>query len=281
MEKRIMRAQITITVSEGKRIIAKGIKKLPAIKNALTGGKIILKSGTTVSAISEELISLPLGICGRISGRGTKCSKHALDTAHCVLIDKGKVIDISEEEKFEDSALSLLEGDLLITGANLFDVYGNAAMMAGSPLGNYPGKIIPALNSEGVNIIIAVGLEKLSPIPISESIKAAGRKTIEISFGMAVGLIPIQGKIIHEQIAIELLAKVRATVVGKGGIMGGEGSTTLVVEGTQEEVHKIVDIVKIIKGTSTSGSTESLVECCRGSAGCKVDLACMYKKGLL
>lgn len=276
-----MRAQVTLTVSEGKRIIAKGIKNLTLIKSALIDGKIILKSGTTVSAISEELLNVPLGICGRISAKGTKCSKNPLDTAHCVLIDKGEAIDISDEEKFEEGALSLHEGDLLITGANIFDVYGNAAMMAGSPLGNYPGKIIPALNSEGVNIIIATGLEKLSPIPISESIKAAGRKTIGISFGMAVGLIPIQGEIIHEQIAIELLANVRATVIGRGGIMGGEGSTTMAVEGTQEEVCKIVDIIKKIKGASTSGSTESLVECSRGSAGCRVDLACMYKKGLL
>lgn len=173
------------------------------------------------------------------------------------------------------------EEDVFITGANIFDVFGNAAMMAGVPFGNFPGKIIPAINSEGVKIIIAVGLEKLSPIPVSQSIKAAGRRTIELSFGMAVGLIPICGEIIHEQKAIELLADVKATPIGMGGILGAEGATTLVIEGQSQEVHKIVDLVKTIKGSIISGSPKSLIECERGSIGCKDDMGCMYKRGLL
>lgn len=276
-----MRAQITLTVSEGKRIIAKGLKNTSKIKNILENGKIILKAGTTVSAISEELVNMPLGISGRISANGTKGSKFSLDAPHCILIDKGKVIEIDEEEKFEESALSLSRKDLLITGANIFDVYGNAAMMAGSPLGNYAGKVIPALNAEGIDIIIVAGLEKLSPIPVNESIKAAGRKKIDISFGMAVGLIPIYGEIYHEQKAIELLADVKATIIGRGGIMGGEGSTTLIVDGELEEVNKIIDIVKSIKGSDISGSSKSLIECAKGNIGCKEDVGCLYKKGVI
>ncbi|CCQ96984.1 conserved hypothetical protein [[Clostridium] ultunense Esp] len=274
-----MKAQITLTVNESKRIIARGLKEEPKIKNAFSYGKILLKGGTTVSAISEELINMPLGISGRISTNGTKGSKSELDAPHCILIDKGQVIDVDEEEKFEESALSMSKGDVLITGANIFDVHGNAAMMAGSPLGNFPGKIIPALNSEGIDIIIAAGLEKLSPVPVNQSIKAAGRKDIEISFGMAVGLIPIYGELVHEQKAIEMLADVKATVIGRGGIMGGEGSTTLILEGKSEEVYRIVEVVKTLKGSDISGSPKSLVECTRGSIGCVEDLGCIYKKG--
>ena len=276
-----MKAQITLTVNEGKRIIAKGLKNTLKIKNLLENGKIILKAGTTVSAISEELVNMPLGISGRISDKGTKGSKFCLDAPHCILIDKGKVIEIDEEKKFEESALGLSKEDLLITGANIFDIYGNAAMMAGSPLGNFAGKIIPALNAEGIDIIIAAGLEKLSPISVNESIKAAGRKKIDVSFGMAVGLIPIYGEIYHEQKAIELLADVKATVIGRGGIMGGEGSTTLIVEGKLEEVQKIIDIVNNLKGSCISGSPKSLIECSKGNIGCKEDLGCLYKKGLI
>lgn len=276
-----MKAQVSLTVNEAKWIIAKGLKELPLVKKALKEGKILLKGGTTVSAVSEELVHIPLGICGRVSPRGTKCSKFDLDTPHCILVDKGVIWDIDEEKKFEASALSMREEDVFITGANIFDVFGNAAMMAGVPFGNFPGKIIPAINSEGVKIIIAVGLEKLSPIPVSQSIKAAGRRTIELSFGMAVGLIPICGEIIHEQKAIELLADVKATPIGMGGILGAEGATTLVIEGQSQEVHKIVDLVKTIKGSIISGSPKSLIECERGSIGCKDDVGCMYKRGLL
>ncbi|MCG4586022.1 hypothetical protein L0P56_11015, partial [Anaerosalibacter bizertensis] len=106
-----MKAQITLTVNESKRIIARGLKEEPKIKNAFSYGKILLKGGTTVSAISEELINMPLGISGRISTNGTKGSKSELDAPHCILIDKGQVIDVDEEEKFEESALSMSKGD--------------------------------------------------------------------------------------------------------------------------------------------------------------------------
>ena len=155
---------------------------------------------------------------------------------------------------------------------------GNAAMMAGSPLGNFPGMIIPALAAEGIKIIIAAGLEKLIPGKLDDAIRAAGRKSIYISFGMAVGLIPIKGEIIDERKALEILAQVKATVIGMGGIFGAEGSTTLVVEGEKEEVQKILEITQSIKGAQVSGSPKSLIECERASSQCQEHMACIYRK---
>ena len=133
-----MKLQLSLTVNEAKRIIAKGIKELPEIKSAFTRGKILLKAGTTVSAFSEELVGMPLGICGRITKKGAKATKYDLDAPHCILIDKGKVIDIDDAEPFEEAALSLGKDDILVTGANAFDIDGNAAMMAGSPWVIFP-----------------------------------------------------------------------------------------------------------------------------------------------
>jgi hypothetical protein len=62
--------------------------------------------------------------------------------------------------------------------------------------------------------------------------------------------------------------------------MGAEGATTMIVEGPQDEVEKIFNIIKSIKGSGVSGSPRSLVECERGSPGCKEDLACAYRAGL-
>jgi hypothetical protein len=64
-----MKVQIALTVNESKRLIAKAVVSLPEIKNALEKGKILLKGGTTVSVIAEELVGIPLRICGRISKR--------------------------------------------------------------------------------------------------------------------------------------------------------------------------------------------------------------------
>ena len=275
-----MKLQLTLTVNEAKRIIAKGIAGLPEVSAALDTGKILLKGGTTV-----ELVGVPLGICGRITQKGTNSAlseepKHDLDAPHCILIDKGEIVDVDDAESFEKAALSLRKHDILATGANAVDVNGNAAMMAGSPLGNFPGMIIPALAAEGVRIIIAIGLEKLIPGNINDAIRAAGRKSIDTAFGMAVGLIPLQGEVFDERRALEVLARVKATVIGMGGVQGAEGATTAVVEGAPEEVRKLLAIVKSVKGAGISGSPQTLSECERGSPGCREHLACLYRRGL-
>lgn len=65
-----MKVQISLTVEAGKRLIAKAILTLPAVRNALAEGQLLLKGGTTVSLISEAVCGVPLKICGRIDRRG-------------------------------------------------------------------------------------------------------------------------------------------------------------------------------------------------------------------
>jgi len=50
----------------------------------------LLKGGTTVSAIAEELVEIPLRICGRISKRGTVSSQiMSVKHPHSILLEKG------------------------------------------------------------------------------------------------------------------------------------------------------------------------------------------------
>ena len=92
-----MEVQISLTVSESKRVIAKGVVSLPEVKEAFENGKIILKGGTTVSAICEEIVDMPLRICGRITRRGTVTAKNSSqEHAHSVLIEKGTVNNIDD-----------------------------------------------------------------------------------------------------------------------------------------------------------------------------------------
>src|SRR5680860_926890 len=55
-----MRAQITLTSSESKRLIAKGVKALPSIQKALNNHTIILSGGTTNGFLVEELLDQPI-----------------------------------------------------------------------------------------------------------------------------------------------------------------------------------------------------------------------------
>ncbi len=275
-----MRIQFTLTSAEGKRMIAKGVSSLERVKKALEKGNIVLKGGTTVSAISEELCGRPMKISGRITPLGTKSSKLPLsrpDQPHALLIKNGK--ETSIDDLLEEVMSSLNPGDCFITGANIIDVYGNAALMAGTMFGTKAGPWIQNAWIEGINVIIAVGLEKLIPGNVNEVIKIAGRKRVDKAYGMAVGFIPLFGEIFTEVNAIKALANVDCHIIGKGGIFGAEGSTTVLVDGTEEELRKIEKIYQEIHGSSVSGTIESLEECEIGSPSCKGHIQCVYKKG--
>ena len=271
-----MRAQVTLTVNESKRIIAKGIANLPSVQKALKSGKIFFKGGTTISAVCEELVGQPLRISGRIVPQGTKAPKVYSPHFHCALIAHGKLLDIADS--LEQTIESLGAEDVAIIGANAIDAYGNAALMLGRALGGTPGKIISGLMAEIKNVIIAAGLEKLVPDTINDIISNTGRKNIDSSMGMAIGLTPIVGTIITEKDAIPLIGNVNCIVVGKGGILGAEGATTMIIEGNEKEVEKVFKIVLSVKGAEVSGISESLPECIPPHEECKLHRSCIYRK---
>lgn len=269
-----MKAQLTLTVSEGKKLIALAVAQMPEVQSALKSGKILLKGGTTVSVVAETLVGTPLRISGRITPLGTKSARVTVDAPHSILIERGEPRGIDDD--IEKVVLGMGPGDVAICGANLIDQYGNAALMAGSPLGGNPGRVISALVAEGITTIIPAGLEKLTPGSIAESTLAATRQGIDWSMGMAVGLIPIPGQIITELTAFSLLARVEATVIGRGGIVGAEGATTFVVEGSKSEVQRLCHLAMKLKGARTSAADGSLEECRRGCPNCDRHLGCVY-----
>jgi hypothetical protein len=65
-----------------------------------------------------------------------------------------------------------------------------------------------------------------------------------------------------------LLTEAKATIIGAGGIMGGEGSTTFIIEGKPPQVKKAWEIVNGVKGAELSGVPETLVECYPGGQSC-------------
>jgi hypothetical protein len=271
-----MRAQITLTVNEAKRIIAKGIASLPYVQTALKSGKIFVKGGTTISAVCEELVGQPLRISGRVVPSGTKAPKSYSPHFHCALIERGELSDIFDS--LEQAVEGLSAKDVAIIGANAIDAHGNSALMLGRVLGGSPGKIISGLMAEIKNVIIAVGLEKLVPSSIPDIICNTGRKNVDVSMGMAVGLAPVVGKIITEKDAISLIGDVDCLVIGRGGILGAEGATTMIIEGNEEEVDKVFQTVLSVKGTDVSGIEESLRECSPPNEHCKLHRSCIYKK---
>jgi hypothetical protein len=270
-----MRIQITVTVNEAKRIIAKGIANLDPVRRALQKGKIFLKGGTTVSAFCEEVIGKKLRISGRITPLGAKTANENMVGFHCALIKNGDLIDV--DKNLEETVSSLRKNDVAIIGANAIDAYGNAALMYGAPLGAEPGKIISGLIAEIQHVIIAAGLEKLVPGSLQETLLKVGRKNVDRSMGMAVGLVPLAGQIVSEREAISLIAGAECTVIGRGGIFGAEGGTTMIVEGEKKDIESVFSIIEAVKGSEVSGTPGSLVECRPPHVKCKTHWACIYR----
>lgn len=269
--------QVSLTVAEGKRLIAKGIAALPEIQEAFAQGKILLKGGTTVSAVSEELVGRPLKISGRISPTGTRTCRDSTLTGHVAVLTGSRFEAV--DDILKDVVPTLGRDDVVIIGANILDSDGNAAMCVGGALGGPPGEVLTGIQGSGAKIIIAVGLEKLIPGRVSDAVMAAGRNAMNQAQGMAVGLVPLVGKVITERDALFGLAEVSCTVIAKGGIGGAEGATTMVVAGAPTQVAKAAEIVNQVKGSVISGLAGSLEECRPGDAGCRNHKGCVYKAG--
>jgi hypothetical protein len=159
----------------------------------------------------------------------------------------------------------------------MIDVYGNAAMLAGSPAGNACGRAVSAMTGEGFHVIVAAGLEKLIPGTVRDSILQVRRKGIAHSQGMACGLFPVFGQIITELEAVRLLADVEVCLIGRGGIDGAEGGCVFQVRGMPEELEKLETVLGFCRNQVVGGDSGSLTECRYPCGNCGRHLSCRYK----
>ena len=267
--------QFTLTVNEGKWLIAHAIAGMPEVRRSMAEGRIVFKAGTTVSCVSQLLLDEPLRICGRITPRGAVSSREKGPGAHFLLWDHGRTENL--DGRADAALLTLGPGDVMITGANIIDAFGGAAMLAGSPGGNDGGRTIAAMCSEGFRIIIAAGLEKLIPGTVGQSIIHSRRKGIDRSRGMACGLFPVVGQVITELEAIKMTAAVEACLIGRGGIDGAEGGSLFQVWGSEEELKKLERALASCRGLPVAGETVSLAECSYPCINCSGHRSCCYK----
>ena len=267
--------QFTLTVNEGKWLIAHAIACMPQVRSAMEEGRVVFKAGTTVSCVSQLMLEQPLRICGRITPRGTVSSREDGPAAHSLLYDHGRLENL--DNRVEAALLDLGPGDVVITGANLIDSQGDAAMLAGSPGGGSCGRAISALTSEGFEVIVAAGLEKLSPVPVRKALLESRRQGVDSSRGMACGLVPVYGKIVTELEAVALLADVDVCLIARGGIGGAEGGCVFQATGSDEEIAKLQTVLEECRNRPVGGETISLVECEFPCSGCGRHLSCCYK----
>ncbi|MEA3488574.1 MAG: hypothetical protein U9R10_04905 [Euryarchaeota archaeon] len=254
-EKRIL---ITLTPSESKRLIAKGVLNLEEVQRALKQGTIIIGLGTTNAYVAEAILDAlpdtetqtvdkPRYAAGVITGKGT-CIVPKEERVKDVILKDGKISDMGIEKAIEN----LSAEDVFIKGANALDANGTAGILLAHPAGGTIGAALGTVMARGTKFIIPVGIEKTIPYPIVDAARQVGKERFYKSVGRPVGLIPVHGKVITEVEALKLLGASSACPISAGGIDGGEGSVVLCVKGSTQQMDELMQIISQIKGETAT-----------------------------
>lgn len=237
-----------LTVAEGKRLIAKGVAALPCVQAAMASGTVAVCKGGTNAYVAEELLGETIARGSYVLGRTVPATA---DTAAVFAGNIPEVIFVNGQKSdlsLKDAVAQMQRGDVVIKGANALNYEdGVAGLLVGHPEGGTLGAIIGAYYGKGLHLIIPVGLEK----EIAEDIQDLAdliQSNPEVSRPGMPSLWPIQGEIVTELQALELLTGVEAHQIGSGGICGAEGGSWFAVWGGEEQVQAAKALVASIQG---------------------------------
>ena len=236
-----------LTVSESKRLIAKGIAANKDVKDRLENGIVIITLGTTNTYLAEELagLSAPRGsfVTGRIFPSSKEDFARGMKRQSEIVLMKGKPADIS----YADALARMNAKDIVFKGANMVNyAKRQAAVCVGAPDGGTVAKLRKYTDEGKGRWIVPVGLEKETTQDLFE-IQKITNGDIQRGKG-TVRLNVTQGNIYTEIGAMKEFADVDVHVTAKGGVDGAEGGVSLLICGTKAEVEKAENIVKQLQG---------------------------------
>ncbi len=263
-----MRAQVSLTPTESKKLIAKAVAKMDEVQNAFKKGTVALHPSSSTIFIVEELIGkLPdtdVWVCGMVVPKAACSSAEARRQrsegsgggrvhtpgmfSHTWVIEKG---ELKSGIPLEDLLNQMGSEDVYIKGVNAIDPYNAVGVLIGNRVeGGTIGLVVARAKRRGFKLVFPVGLEKLIPIPIKQAAKeAALSNLLNYSMGMPCALLLCEGIVVTELRAIELLTRATAVPISAGGIGGAEGAMTLVIKGDDRQVTKAIDYIEGVKGT--------------------------------
>jgi hypothetical protein len=246
-----MKVQLTLTPSEGKRLIAKGVSCMENVQYAYKNGIVIIATSTTTGYVAEELMGKEISHKGMFTaGVVTKDGANITITngryKHYVFVD-GELKECTTPELIP-YLVRMGPDDVFIKGANAIDPFGAAGVLLHGSGGGTIGTAWGHIMRNGIQCIIPAGLEKLVPINLSETAMRLGANVIDKAMGWPCGLMVIQGQVITEMEAFRLLFGVEAIPIAGGGIDGAEGCKIFLLEGPNENAIAAYDFIKGLKG---------------------------------
>jgi hypothetical protein len=242
-----------LTVSEGKRLIAKGVAALPVVQEAMRSGTVAVTKGTTNAYVAEELLGQAIAKGAYVLGRTLPARA---DTSGVFSGNVPEIIFVNgkqSEVTLKDVVLQMKRGDVVIKGANALNhETGIAGLLVGHPEGGTLGTIIGSVYGKGLHLVIPVGLEKEIAEDIQDLAELINAEP-EVSREGMPSLWPVQGEIITEIEALELLTGCEAQQIGAGGVCGAEGGIWMAVWGEPAQVAAAQALVESIQGEPAFG----------------------------
>lgn len=224
-----------LTVSQCKRLIAKGVAQLEVVKRAMRDGIVIVPRGSTNSYVLEELLGQMIEKERYVSGFTVPAGSGVSFPERLpeVTFEKGKPL---EGVTVGDAIQRLGAGDVFIKGANALNYRaGIAAVLTRSRDGGTAGRALGPVIGRKAHWIIPVGLEKEVPFDVLETSRILASTNSDES---TPALFPIPGEIFTEIEAVRVLFGLEAVPIGAGGIVGAEGSLRLYVYGEDSIVDR-------------------------------------------
>lgn len=254
-----MKSLVTLTSSEAKRLVAKGIVRMDIVQKALKEGIIAIDAGSSGAYVSEELareLNVMLAvkdkrdfIIGLIAEDGS-CIE-AVESLKLPVFNKGQLEYVDfPKENFSKYFPQMGSKDIIIKGGSAIDINGKVGGLCAANGGGHHGLWLPQVLVAGINLIVPMTINKTIPTTVERVMSELGRTKISLKHchGMAVGMVPMPGIVVREIEAIKILADAEAIPVAGSGIGSGEGTVTLLIQGEESNVEKAWDIVQSIKG---------------------------------
>ena len=244
-----------LTVSESKRLIARGVAASAAVRDALADGILAVAKGTTDGYVVEEIMQEEIH-------KPHYCTGTTRPVGGTTEVDVANELDdlvLKDGERWEgmtstDSVSEMGPGDVFIKGANAlnYDLH-QAGILIGHPTGGTIGATIGTIIARRITLIIPVGLEKSIPgdlYAVAQTLNRSGEA------GKGPTLWPVDGEIFTELEALETLCGVHAHAIGAGGILGAEGAVRIAVWGNGEQVEKADEVIGSLRGEPAFGQED-------------------------
>jgi hypothetical protein len=288
-----MKAQINLTPTESKKLIAMAVASMDVVRHAADKGMLVLHPSSSTYFIAEQLTGAPppndAWVRGVIAPKATcilatashrPASRRAArdvkptpeDFPYSWLIQKQQ---LTTGERLGNLMEKMGPRDVYVKGANALDADNNVGILIGNPhrMGSI-GYVVAARRKRGFQIVLPVGFEKLIPGTIKAAAKTATRRTYRYGMGVPCALMPISGITVTESVALETLSGARSVPIAAGGLAGGEGSIVLIVQGKDHEVEKAIACIEASKNArlpqlQVQSCDECPIKACRFPVGGK------------